>query len=413
MKPQKIAIIGAGTAGLAAAAFLKQDGHDVTIFEKFAAPKPLGAGLLLQPTGLAVLSLLGLDQRVIQQGSVINQLHGCVAGKTRATIDVRYRHFVPHLHGLGVQRGHLFDALFDKVTALNIPVRASRDISEITQSADKARLTGQEDDYDLVIDASGAKSALRTKYADVKLDRPYPFGAVWAIVNLPPRWREVDTLEQRFKRAYNMIGILPVGGGKAAFFWSLKTADYPRWREQPLSEWKAYVESLWPQTAFMLEQFRSHDDLMQASYRDVILRRYHAGRILFIGDSAHCTSPQLGQGANLALVDALVLSQCLREHDAMSDALDAYSNRRRAHLRFYQMASRWLTPFFQSDSLLFAKLRFFTCDITAKIPLTQRIAAQVLSGTKTGVFSTLNPGDWAKAYELYPKISAPPLRGSG
>ena len=60
MQPQSIAIIGAGTAGLATAALLAQQGHAITLIERAPALEPVGAGLLLQPAGLSVLHRMGL-----------------------------------------------------------------------------------------------------------------------------------------------------------------------------------------------------------------------------------------------------------------------------------------------------------------------------------------------------------------
>ena len=56
---RKIAIAGAGIGGLAAAAFLARDGHKVSVFDQFDAPRPVGAGLILQETGLTILGELG------------------------------------------------------------------------------------------------------------------------------------------------------------------------------------------------------------------------------------------------------------------------------------------------------------------------------------------------------------------
>ncbi|MDG1286910.1 MAG: NAD(P)/FAD-dependent oxidoreductase [Rickettsiales bacterium] len=396
MKNLKISIIGAGTAGLSAATFLQENGNHVTLYEKFEHPKPIGAGLLIQPTGLAVLAKLGLDQHIINTGSRIDRLYGKVAHKRSSTLEVHYRDFASHLFGVGTHRGNLFSALYEKAIATGVNIIPNSNITTV-------------DDFqvaDMIIDASGTGSVLRDQYADVKRDRSYPFGAVWSIVEIDTNVFQLDTLEQRYKRAYHMIGILPVGKsaktGKelAAFFWSMKTKDYAAWREQDFREWQDYVISLWPETKSVVEQFTSHDDLMFANYRDVVLRKYYTDNIVFIGDSAHCTSPQLGQGANLALVDALVLSESIAESESVSQALMLYEKRRRKHINFYQTASRFLTPFFQSDSLFFAKLRFFTCDLTCKISITRRIAAQVLTGTKTGLFSSLNPGRWASDYTL-------------
>jgi len=70
MQPQSIAIIGAGTAGLATAALLAEQGHHITLIERAEALAPVGAGLLLQPTGLSVLK----DRPVSAQG------HGTLPG---------------------------------------------------------------------------------------------------------------------------------------------------------------------------------------------------------------------------------------------------------------------------------------------------------------------------------------------
>ena len=78
-----IAIAGAGPAGLATALYLKRAGHNVTIFERFEEPKPVGSGLILQPTGLSVLADLGLLDDILALGSRIKRLHGAVASTGR------------------------------------------------------------------------------------------------------------------------------------------------------------------------------------------------------------------------------------------------------------------------------------------------------------------------------------------
>ncbi len=415
MRNLKVAIIGAGTAGLAAAAFLSRSGHTVTLCERFDAPKPVGAGLLLQPTGLSVLALLGLDRQVISAGSRIARLQGRVCGSRSVTLDVRYSSFSEHLFGLGVHRGSLFTALYDAVAASGATIIPAGEIVSIRSEGGREIVMNARGEsfgpFDMVVDASGAKSALRKQHADVKLDKAYPYGAIWSIVNNTGGAFAADVLAQRYKHAYHMIGVLPVGrpnGGsedRLAFFWSLKAADYPQWRERPLGQWQDYVASLWPEADVLLRQFASHDDLMLATYSDVILRKFHSGNIVFIGDAAHATSPQLGQGANLALMDAMVLAGCVAQSESVQEALHGYTLRRKKHIRFYQTASRMLTPFFQSDSLFFARLRFLTCGLACRIPFTRRIAAEVLSGTKTGLCSSINPGDWAEDYDRFRRSS--------
>ena len=67
--PLDIAVVGCGVAGQAAATLLAERGHRVTIYERFTEPQPIGAGLLLQPTGLAVLRELGLAESAIARGA--------------------------------------------------------------------------------------------------------------------------------------------------------------------------------------------------------------------------------------------------------------------------------------------------------------------------------------------------------
>ena len=78
-----IAICGAGPAGLSAAIALGRLGHRITLFDQFDAPKPLGSGLILQPTGLAVLDWLGVGPRINGLGARIDRLYGKASGSGR------------------------------------------------------------------------------------------------------------------------------------------------------------------------------------------------------------------------------------------------------------------------------------------------------------------------------------------
>ena len=409
MPPLRIAIAGAGTAGLAAAAFLTRDGHDVRLFERFAEPRPLGAGLMLQPTGLACLARLGLDRAAVDSGAVVLGIYGKTVRGARI-FDVRYRELGPRLFGIGIHRGALFGLLYDEVRRLAVPITASVEMraSRCTPGG-RLLLDAQGNEhgpFDLVVDGTGQRSPLRAGAVQVNVNRPYPYGALWGITEMPDGWPQPDLLAQVYDGCHLMAGVLPVGRRPgdprrlAALFWSLRVRDHAAWKVAGIERWRERVLAAWPQVQSFVDQIRSADDLTFASYADVTLRERHAERIVFIGDAGRVTSPQLGQGANLALIDAAVLADCLRKQSTLAAALAAYAEQRRAHTRFYSYASRWLTPFFQSDSSIAALVRDLTFPIAGKVPYVRREMVRTLCGMKTGLFTHLDPGQWHPDYAL-------------
>src|SRR5689334_17134656 len=106
----RIAIVGYGTAGQAAAIFLARAGHELTVFEQSAELRPVGAGFLLQPTGLGVLDALGLRTAALERGARIARLHG-VNPRGRLVMDMCYDGLAADAYGLGMTRGALFELL--------------------------------------------------------------------------------------------------------------------------------------------------------------------------------------------------------------------------------------------------------------------------------------------------------------
>lgn len=132
----------------------------------------------------------------------------------------------------------------------------------------------------------------------------------------------------------------------------------------------------------MLDDIRSPDQLQRARYRDVVLHRSALGRLVFIGDAAHAMSPQLGQGVNMALMDAAALADSLGDHTTIEQALADYGRRRRSHVAVYQRLSRWVTPLFQSDRDSLAWLRDLSFGPLGRLSLTRGTMLKVLTGTK-------------------------------
>jgi len=129
------------------------------------------------------------------------------------------------------------------------------------------------------------------------------------------------------------------------------------------------------------------DQFIFANYSDVHAPEPWLGRIVVLGDAAHATSPQLGQGANLALIDARELATAVDESPSLADAAAMYAASRRRHLRFYRWASRLLTPWFQSSMESLAPVRDAVFPIAARVPWVRQQMALSLAGVKDGLFS--------------------------
>ena len=396
MKPLHIAIVGYGTAGQAAALLLARDGHRVEVFERAPEPGPVGAGFLLQPTGLQVLWELGLLPDVLAHGRRVNRLYG-ETPCGRAVMDMRYSDLDARLFGLGMQRGALFTLLADAWAGQGVlhPGHAIDAISDDTRRIrdPHGRWHGP---FDLVVAADGSASRLRGATGAVKREAMYPWGALWRLVPQGD-WAWGDELRQRYVAARKMIGLLPVGTRpgddtpRLSFFWSLPVADFDGWRARGLPAWRDEIARLWPEADARLADTVDPDQLARASYRDVTLRHWHRDRLVVLGDAAHGMSPQLGQGVNMALMDAMALRDALRLQADVAPALQAYQRQRQAHVGVYQFWSRWLTPIFQSDLDWVAHARDVSFLPAGRLPGGRGHMLRVLSGIQHGFLGTLAP----------------------
>ncbi|MCR9079210.1 MAG: FAD-dependent monooxygenase [Hyphomonadaceae bacterium] len=385
-KRLEIAIAGAGIGGLALATLLARAGHRVRIFDQFETPKPIGSGLMLQQTGLAVLDQLGLRQEIDALGTRIERLWGLTTPSLRPVLDVRYAKWRSDIYGLGVQRGLLFDALYqaaktaDVDVVLDAPVIGAEPDAPALVLKSGERVSG----IDLVVYAHGARSNLTPGNRGVDL----PYGALWATLPWPENGPfDATALEQRYYKANRMTGVMPSGRltpdapETLTYFWSIRADREAIWRSRPLDHWKAKAVALWPETECLMDQFQSHSDLTFARYRHHTSTQPTAGRgFARIGDAWHAASPQLGQGANMALLDAWALAQALTATSDVSDALKSYVRMRRGHVRLYQIMTWMFTPVYQGDSRFLPWLRDWLAAPLSRIWPGPPLLAALVSG---------------------------------
>jgi 2-polyprenyl-6-methoxyphenol hydroxylase-like FAD-dependent oxidoreductase len=345
----------------------------------------------MQPAGLDVLDWLGLGDDLRRLGAPIDRLFGREAQSGRIVLDVRYQALRNGKRGLAVHRSALFTVLFDRVKAADIAIETMMKIEAIDRAAERRPMliagNGRRfGPFDLVIDALGSRSPLIGEAASPATRRSLAYGALWTTLPWAAGAFDDRALEQRYEKASVMIGVLPVGkrftgdDPQTTFFWSLKTTDYPCWKAQGLDAWRDEVVRLWPATEQLIAGIGHPEQIALASYGHHTLPLPFGDRIVFIGDSAHSTSPQLGQGANMALLDVRALTMALEKAASLSEALDLYARRRRLHVRLYQSMSAVFTPFYQSDSHLLPLLRDWLVAPASRVPLVARGLARIVSG---------------------------------
>ena len=379
-------------AGPVAALFLARDGHDVTLVERVGDPRPVGAGILLQPLGQQALAELGLLEILAARSMPVRRFDGRTRSG-RPVLDFGYPD--PDVCGLGVHRGELFTILWAALGLAGVETRTGVPVNGVRSDTRGWWIDGpgiELGPFDLIVAADGARSRIRRQLGLASNDVGYPYGALWSVVD-DPSGLACDVLTQAYDTTRVTLGILPTGVRQASIFWLLRSRDLDR-AVAGGPEWlRAAARPYAGKLAPLLDGMAT---VLGARYRDVVAARPlladRRGGVVLIGDAAHAMSPQLGMGASLAFADAWSLADALRGHpNDVPAALEAHAADRRAHVRWYTWLSRIMTPVFQSDLVPVGWARDLAFGPMGRLPWVRRQFVGIEMGRQTSPWTSWSP----------------------
>lgn len=326
-----VLIVGAGIAGLALGRALSARGIAAEIIERTPAWTPAGTGIYLPANGVRALHSLGLgDDMTSRSVRVIYQRILDSRGRLLAEID---------LDGIwgavgpcvGMRRADLHALLLDG--ARGVPLRLGTTVTALTESRDSVTVVfddGVQREYDVVVGADGVHSTIR-RLAFGHTSPRYVGYVSWRFLSEHTHGITNWTVMLARGRAFLMV---PVRGGLYCY------ADLTRDRTGTAAESDiATLRSLFPDFAAPVGAILDRvvaDAVHFAPIEEVTAEPSATGRMVLIGDAAHATSPNMAQGACMALEDALVLSETLASAGHIGDRLVAFSERRRQRTRWVQ-----------------------------------------------------------------------------
>ena len=331
-------VIGAGVAGPAAALFLVRAGWDVELFEADSVPDPFeGLFLNVATNGLAVLEQLGLRERLVSHGR--RAPHMILRSRTGRMLGTVPNGPAGDLErgSVIVRRGALHEVLREGAAAAGVPLSSGARLVSIDETATSVRATfadGRTAEGDILIGADGIGSPTR-RWIDPSAPEPRYSGLVGTggFARVPGLEPTPDTQHFIFG-ARSFFGYLVRDDGTVYWFANMTTPLPERGslRGDTGAEWLARLRDLQSDDPFPVPQILENTNGEVGAYPIIDLagvRSWSRGRVVAIGDAVHATSPSSGQGASLALEDAITLAMCLRDLPDPASAFAEYQRLRR------------------------------------------------------------------------------------
>jgi len=342
----KVAVLGAGIGGLAAARALALRGACVTVLEQAPDLLEVGAGIQISPNGMAVLRGLGLEEAVRASGAVPLLALSLRAAPGDEVLRMPLGGASGRDH-LACHRADLIEVLATGARAAGVRLRLLHRVTDVVPGAPAEVVTGSAAlvRADLVVGADGINSVLRPILNTAAAPR-FTGQVAWRAV--VPADATADT------GAAAPEARLWMGPGRHVVSYPLRGGTMRN--IVAVEERRAWTAQTWSQRgdpAAMAQAFRRFGPEVRellarveepwcwGLFRHPVAARWTGSGTALLGDAAHPTLPFMAQGANLALEDAWVLAQALDEAASLDAGLTAYAHQRRSRaLRVVDAASR-------------------------------------------------------------------------
>lgn len=341
---KKALIIGGGIAGPVLAMFLKELGIEPVVYEGRPEPNDeAGAFLNLAPNGLAVLGALGIGEEVEAAG-------------TPTTAIAFYNHRGKKLgenpeKTVLLRRGMLNRGLREAAVRRDVPVEFGKRLAGVELTPRHTAVARFEDDTEaegnLLVGCDGIRSATRRSVFPGAPEPRYT-GVVdcGAFTRLPSLGPSDGVMRMTFgKKAFFGYQVTP--SGEVYWFQNFHQASEPdrdELRAIPSAEYRRMLLGMHGEDhAPIAEIIGSTEGLIDhwPLYEMPPIPNWHEGAVCLAGDAAHATTPHVGQGASMAMEDAIVLAKCLRDVTDTETAFAAYERIRKERVeKVVKMARR-------------------------------------------------------------------------
>jgi 2-polyprenyl-6-methoxyphenol hydroxylase-like FAD-dependent oxidoreductase len=353
-RARKALIIGAGIAGPVTGILLKKAGIDVQLFEAWPYSTGIGGGLQIAPNGMHVLAEIGVADEMIRRGSIAESFEfysqsGMRLGAVNRNMQARFGQ-----PAVNMCRATLNEAILNKAWSENVELAFEKRLVRIEDRVDQPVVAhfadGSSAEGDFLIGADGVHSAVR---AHVLPDGPKPFdtGLVGFGGFVRRSVLEHTSIGQRVQTTFGQSGFFGYGfcspdPNQGVMWWSTQPSngsDAARFRAMGQDAIKRHLLNFHAGWHAPIPQLlEAAEDIVVTSTLDVAtLPTWWRKRSLLIGDAAHATSPHAGQGASLALEDAMRLGRLMKKGDELGVTFEAFeAERRRRAERVVALARR-------------------------------------------------------------------------